>query len=104
MDVDGLINELEKFDRREVVYPTGSPGETRLMRSAVAALRELRAENERLREQINALLNHCPDAECSVCAEIICPHKDIFHFHHDGCPSCYFDERDKIEALAARGE
>jgi hypothetical protein len=38
--------------------------------------------------QIDALLAHCPDAECSTCAEIICPHKDEMHFHHDGCPSC----------------
>lgn len=46
MDVDALIDELEKFDRREVVYPTGSPGETRLMRSAAAALRELKRERD----------------------------------------------------------
>lgn len=22
------------------------------------------------------------------CGEIVCPHKDPMHFHHDGCPSC----------------
>ena len=20
-----------------------------------------------------------------------CPHSEPLHFHHDGCPSCYFD-------------
>jgi hypothetical protein len=39
-------------------------------------------------DKMDALLNHCPDAECDKCAEIICPHKDFMHFHHDGCPSC----------------
>lgn len=43
---------------------------------------------EKLYGQIDALLAHCPDSECDVCASIICPHKDPMHFHHDGCPSC----------------
>lgn len=42
----------------------------------------------RLQKQINALLEHCPDAECSECSKVICPHGDDMHFHHDGCPSC----------------
>ena len=37
---------------------------------------------------LNQLLNECPDAECGICAVIMCPHEDSFHFHHDGCPSC----------------
>lgn len=34
------------------------------------------------------LLNKCPNAECGVCAVIVCPYRDVLHFHHDGCPSC----------------
>lgn len=41
---------------------------------------------------IDALLNHCEDGECHVCSQIICPHGDGMHFHHDGCPSCAQDE------------
>lgn len=37
---------------------------------------------------VDYMLVACPDAECSSCAEIVCPHADIMHFHHDGCPSC----------------
>jgi|SRR6267142_5461370 len=40
---------------------------------------------------LNAILSDCPDAECSKCAKIICPHHDEMHFHHDGCPSCAAD-------------
>ena len=45
---------------------------------------------ERSMTMIDALLNHCDkeSGECSVCSVIVCPHKDSFHFHHDGCPSC----------------
>lgn len=38
--------------------------------------------------QLDELLAHCPNAECAVCASIICPHRDRLHFHHDGCPTC----------------
>jgi hypothetical protein len=31
----------------------------------------------------------CPDAECSLCAIVACPHREPLHFHHDGCPACY---------------
>lgn len=41
---------------------------------------------------IDALLNHCEDGECHVCSQIICPHANLMHFHHDGCPSCAQDE------------
>ncbi len=30
----------------------------------------------------------CVDGECSQCAVIDCPSGDLFHYHHDGCPSC----------------
>jgi hypothetical protein len=45
---------------------------------------------ERMQTMVDALLNHCDKegGECSVCSAIVCPHKDILHFHHDGCPSC----------------
>lgn len=39
-------------------------------------------------ERIQALIEHCPDAECVVCGEIMCPHGEPLHFHHDGCPAC----------------
>jgi hypothetical protein len=38
--------------------------------------------------QLGALLGHCDDCECPICAKIICPFKEPLHFHHDGCPSC----------------
>lgn len=56
---------------------------------------ELKAEIEALRKQVadderklDALLAHCDDGECGTCGQIICPHGDGMHFHHDGCPSC----------------
>lgn len=43
-----------------------------------------------LRNQVNLLVNHCDkeNGECSVCSQIICPHHDPLHLHHDGCPAC----------------
>lgn len=49
-------------------------------------------EVDKLKQQLDALLGHCPDGECLVCGEIICPHGDSMHFHHDGCPSCAEDD------------
>lgn len=40
-------------------------------------------------KQIDRLLAHCSDGECHTCGEIICPHGEPLHFHHDGCPACY---------------
>lgn len=34
------------------------------------------------------LFTQCPDGECIVCAQIVCPFGDALHLHHDGCPSC----------------
>jgi len=48
----------------------------------------LLAENKRLSEMADALLAHCPNSECGECAKIVCPHGEIYHFHHDGCPAC----------------
>lgn len=36
----------------------------------------------------DALLNECRNAECTACGELVCPHGEPLHFHHDGCPSC----------------
>jgi hypothetical protein len=52
------------------------------------AQESVNAELTALHEKIEALLDHCPDGECTTCARIICPHKDPLHFHHDGCPAC----------------
>ncbi len=30
----------------------------------------------------------CPDEDCFFCAWRDCPRRDVFHYHHDGCPSC----------------
>lgn len=64
--------------------------ELRTQAATIAALeaRLAAAEGESERK-LDALLAHCPEGECPTCAEIICPHKDTLHFHHDGCPSCY---------------
>lgn len=35
--------------------------------------------------------DECLDPECHVCAVRACPHEEPLHFHHDGCPACYFD-------------
>lgn len=54
----------------------------------------LKSEQERLTTMVDQLLEHagkceCEGGECSRCGEIVCPHRDPMHFHHDGCPSCY---------------
>jgi hypothetical protein len=57
-------------------------------------------------EHVDALLNHCEDPECGECGVIICPHRDSFHFHHDGCPACAENEdmrRGYDRAKARRG-
>ena len=37
---------------------------------------------------IEFLMSQCDDGECHICGQIVCPHKEWLHFHHDGCPSC----------------
>jgi hypothetical protein len=49
---------------------------------------ELELKLIRLEWQVGKLLDHCPDAECMKCGEIMCPHGEALHFHHDGCPQC----------------
>jgi len=48
----------------------------------------LKAEVERLHKALDHMMTHCADAECTTCSEIVCPHGEPFHFHHDGCPAC----------------
>jgi hypothetical protein len=38
--------------------------------------------------RIHPATNDCPDMECAYCAARDCPFRDMFHYHHDGCPSC----------------
>lgn len=60
-----------------------------------ADYKALQKENKELGKKLDALLNHCDKegGECSECSKIICPYKDPFHFHHDGCPSCYTEQK-----------
>ncbi len=59
----------------------------KLLATYVGTIAELR--RDRLTpKQADALLAHCPVGECAICSQIICPHQDSMHFHHDGCPSC----------------
>jgi DNA repair exonuclease SbcCD ATPase subunit len=51
-------------------------------------VKALEADAELSTKKMDALLAHCPDGECSVCAQIICPERHPMHFHHDGCPAC----------------
>lgn len=51
-------------------------------------LRDAAGEIGRLDALANGLLNHCGDPECFTCGELVCPHGEPMHFHHDGCPVC----------------
>lgn len=68
-----------------------SPGYTAvdMTNAARDGFRDGAASKEKI---IDALLNHCEDGECHVCSQIICPHGEPLHFHHDGCPACAQDE------------
>jgi hypothetical protein len=59
------------------------------MHSYLDAAKFEKARAERAERMVQALLNHCPDAECMECAKIVCPHGEPMHFHHDGCPACH---------------
>ena len=37
----------------------------------------------------------CDDNECMICSVRDCPHEEVMHYHHDGCPVCYYDEKVK---------
>lgn len=51
-------------------------------------IQNLKAEIQKLKGQIDALLAHCPNDECMECSKIVCPHGEPLHLHHDGCPAC----------------
>jgi hypothetical protein len=38
----------------------------------------------------------CLDAECTLCAIRDCRFLEPLHYHHDGCPSCYFHGIDVV--------
>lgn len=74
---------------------TSPPNTQAKLDKAEARIKELEDEVKRLTEIADGLLNHCDkeNGECSECAKIVCPHKEPFHFHHDGCPACAIAEQ-----------
>lgn len=32
----------------------------------------------------------CRIDECMICGVRDCPHMEPLHYHHDGCPACYW--------------
>lgn len=32
----------------------------------------------------------CPNDECMLCSVRDCPFFEPLHYHHDGCPCCYY--------------
>jgi len=32
----------------------------------------------------------CPDQECISCGIRDCPSGEPLHYHHDGCPACFW--------------
>lgn len=90
-----LLAEIERLDRESQNLSNQLGHCDRDRRVFRAERDQLKAENEALRKQVadderklDALLAHCDDGECPTCAQIICPHGGVMHFHHDGCPSC----------------
>lgn len=39
-------------------------------------------------------ISNCPNDECLICGIRDCPRGEALHYHHDGCPACYQDEKD----------
>lgn len=83
--VDQLSTERDAWERRAKAVSVGN--ESLTIENA-----KLRAELDRYAADgtgiVDRLLNHCQICECSECSEIVCPHGDPLHLHHDGCPSC----------------
>ena len=48
-------------------------------------------------ENHNPPFNECKIMECGMCALKVCPLVDVFHLHHDGCPSCCLVDTTKIK-------
>ena len=52
---------------------------------------------------VDKLLAHCKVDECMECSTIVCPHGEMLHLHHDGCPSCdYGTLAEYLTLIAAR--
>lgn len=77
------------YDRVDPDQPTSGYTAADMANAARDGFRDGAASKEKI---IDALLNHCEDGECHVCSQIICPHGEPLHFHHDGCPACAQDE------------
>lgn len=58
----------------------------------------LLALRDKFHSDSEELMKQCGDAECGECAKIMCPHGEILHFHHDGCPACAMAEPRKSES------
>jgi len=48
----------------------------------------------------DALLSECTEPECIICGQIVCPHHEPLHFHHDGCPACYTPDKGEEDGIA----
>lgn len=59
---------------------------------ALAETPEGRAELARSHGVAVGDYSACPDQECLICGVVACPHREPLHFHHDGCPACYYDQ------------
>ena len=53
---------------------------------------QVKTECDKIRDHV-VPIDECDDVECSYCAIRDCPNDDAFHYHHDGCTSCCFDEQ-----------
>ena len=38
----------------------------------------------------------CGADECTLCSMRDCPRHEPLHYHRDGCPACFSDERNKL--------
>lgn len=41
----------------------------------------------------------CPEDECYQCSYLLCPHHELLHFYHDGCPSCSLEWEEEIRIV-----
>lgn len=35
----------------------------------------------------------CKNDECMICGVRDCPYNEPLHYHHDGCPACFFADQ-----------
>lgn len=100
-DVYGVVVYQDGKQVLDTTYATEREND---LNKKIDALQQLlNARDEEIgvmRRQLDALLNHCEDGECTTCAQIICPVGDGMHFHHDGCPGCADAEAEQMENQA----